>query len=360
MNRRQFVQGAAAAAAGLVGSACAHLNRPGAAAPRIPRWRGFNLTNKFDPRNQSRFRETDFQWISDWGFDFARLPLSYWCWSSPDDWYRIEERIIEEIDEAVAFGEKHSVHVNLNLHRIPGYCINGRDREPMDLFEGPEADRMAARQAAIHHWQMFARRYRGIPSRHLSFDLINEPPVMPVAGYEEVVRALVAAIRAEDPARLIVADGINVGRDPLPGVVDLGLVQSTRGYDPMQVSHYKASWVNSEGWERPTWPLVLSENNVWDRERLRQERIAPWMPLVEQGVQVHVGEWGVYQHTPHDVTLAYMEDFLSLWKEVGWGWALWNFHGPFGILDSGRDDVAYEDFQGHRLDRKMLALLQRY
>ena len=30
----------------------------------------------------------------------------------------------------------------------------------------------------------------------------------------------------------------------------------------------------------------------------------------------------------------------------------------FGILDSGRTDVAYEDFRGHKLDRKMLDVLR--
>ena len=29
-------------------------------------------------------------------------------------------------------------------------------------------------------------------------------------------------------------------------------------------------------------------------------------------------------------------------------------------MDSGRMDVAYEDFNGHKLDRKMLELLMRY
>jgi hypothetical protein len=37
-----------------------------------------------------------------------------------------------------------------------------------------------------------------------------------------------------------------------------------------------------------------------------------------------------------------------------------NFRGSFGVLDSGRTDVKYEDFQGHKLDRKLLELLQRY
>jgi|GEM_PF-4741891 len=39
------------------------------------------------------------------------------------------------------------------------------------------------------------------------------------------------------------------------------------------------------------------------------------------------------------------------------GWALWNFRGSFGIFDSGRDDIQYESFYGHQLDRKMLTLL---
>jgi endoglucanase len=46
------------------------------------------------------------------------------------------------------------------------------------------------------------------------------------------------------------------------------------------------------------------------------------------------------------------------WKEAGWGWALWNFRGSFGILDSGRSDTAYEDFRGRKLDRKLLDLLR--
>jgi endoglucanase len=57
--------------------------------------------------------------------------------------------------------------------------------------------------------------------------------------------------------------------------------------------------------------------------------------------------------------LAWLGDWLDVWRELGWGWAMWNFRGSFGILDSEREDVAYEDWNGHRLDRAMLDLLQR-
>ncbi len=55
-----------------------------------------------------------------------------------------------------------------------------------------------------------------------------------------------------------------------------------------------------------------------------------------------------------------MQDQLELWKEAGWGWALWNLRGSFGVMDSGRTDVNYADFRGHKLDREMLALIQKF
>ena len=39
---------------------------------------------------------------------------------------------------------------------------------------------------------------------------------------------------------------------------------------------------------------------------------------------------------------------------------MWNFRGSMGVLDSERNDIRYEDFEGHKLDRKLMDLLQRY
>jgi hypothetical protein len=50
----------------------------------------------------------------------------------------------------------------------------------------------------------------------------------------------------------------------------------------------------------------------------------------------------------------------STTTENGIGYALWNFRGDFGILDSGRKDIQYEDWYGHKLDRKMLKLLMNH
>ena len=374
MSRRSFVSGLAVAGIAANSPGVASVAEasplpfaPGVPPAPLPRYRGFNIQWQRRPGDTTKpaFNEEDFAMMQEWGFNFARIPLSYWIWGKPTDWTYIDEEPLKQIDRVVALGKQHNVHINLNFHRIPGYCINGRELEPADLFTGRKGPR--ALKAACFHWSTFARRYKGVPSSQLSFDLINEPPKMKSyeGSFEEryvvVAQALVAAIRAEDPHRVIFADGINIGQNPVPELADLGLVQSTRGYQPKAVSHHGATWVPLDEYETmktPTWPLTDDKGHLWDRAKLKQEYVDKWRPLADRGVQVHVGEWGCYNQTPHDVALAWMSDCLAVWREAGWGNALWNLRGSFGVLDSGRSDVAYEDFHSHKLDRKMLELLR--
>ncbi|RDV11488.1 glycoside hydrolase [Pontibacter diazotrophicus] len=356
LNRRHFIKlGISATAIGLVGVPFSLSARDKPNPNHLPRWRGFNLLEKFNDARNQPYQESDFQLMAEWGFDFARLPMSYHCWSKPDNWLQMDEKVLKEIDQAVAYGRKHKVHVNLNFHRIPGYCVNPPE-EPLNLWKDEKA-----LEAAAFHWQTFAKRYKGIPNEELSFDLINEPSKVEEPDYVRVVTRLVEAIRSEDPERLIIADGMQYGTKPVFGIKDLQVGQSTRGYGPFQLTHYKASWASgSDTWPLPTWPYKQTETDVWDKARLQREVFEPWKKLSNENVGVHVGEWGAYKHTPHDVSLAWMKDNLEIWKENGWGWALWNLRGEFGVLNSGRADVAYEDYKGHKLDRKMLTLLQAY
>ena len=97
-----------------------------------------------------------------------------------------------------------------------------------------------------------------------------------------------------------------------------------------------------------------------DRAWLWKTCIEPWKEAEAQGHRRHGRRMGRYNKTPHDVVLRWAEDCLANWQKAGWGWAMWNFRGSIGVLDSGRSDVHYEDFEGHKLDRKLLDLLQRY
>lgn len=366
MNRRGFLRtgmvGAAAVGLGGVGCgmpAAAPGTLPAPTARKLPRWRGFNLLAKFvadENGSNPPYAESEFAWMARHGFNFARLPMSYRCWSTgdPSTWLEMKETALEDVDAAVELGRRYGVHLNLNLHRAPGYCVNP-PAEPLSLWKDQQA-----LDAAAHHWAALARRYRGRANADLSFDLLNEPNDLPEATYVRVVTALVQAIRAEDPDRLIIADGLKWGTAPVPGLAGLGVAQSTRGYDPFHLTHYKAGWApGSDRWPEPRWPLPEGAR-VWDKERLRRERIEPWKALEAKGVGVHVGEWGAFRHTPHPVVLAWMRDVLELWRDAGWGWSMWNLRGAFGPIDSGRADVRYETEDDLRVDRAMLDLLKAF
>jgi endoglucanase len=206
-------------------------------------------------------------------------------------------------------------------------------------------------------WTAFAARYRGRPNRELSFNLLNEPKDVADGDYIRVCAALAEAIRREDPDRLILCDGNECGTRPLEGLIQLKVAQGTRGYLPFYLTHYRAPWVpGSDQFETPLWPVP----GRFDAEWHWRECVEPWRKLEAKGVGIMVGEWGVYNRTPHEVVLRFMEDVLLNWEKAGWGWALWNFSGDFGPLDSRRSDVRYEDFRGRFLDRKMLDILQKY
>jgi hypothetical protein len=476
-----------------------------ATAEKLPRWRGFNLLEKFYlGSGRNPFLEEDFRLISQLGFNFVRLPMDYRLWIKGGNWEQFDEATLREIDQAVAWGKKYGVHVCICFHRAPGYTV-ADPPERTSLWTDPETQRVCA-----EHWALFARRYRGVPNERLSFNLMNEPGGVEPPVYAAVVGRLVAAIRGQDPNRLVIADGLQWGRNPVPELCRLRIAQATRGYEPMEISHYQANWVRGERFPYPQWPRQLSPNgtllgpakpegshplaidgpfaaatklrlhvlvvssaallvveadgrrvfekqfrcgpgagewkkaefnrqykiyqNLFDRDytatipagtkqvRIRvadgdwlqvgqiglapagaaakedtlglqqefgrkpeplryardapggpflglpvQDRtwlwktcVEPWKKLESQGCGVMVGEWGAFNKTPHEVVLRWAEDCLANWQQAGWGWAMWNFRGPFGPLDSQRADVRYEDFEGHKLDRKLVELLQRY
>lgn len=329
---------------------------PEPTASHLPLWRGFNLLGKYSLHQPAfgSFQEWDFKMISQWGFNFVRIPMDYRLWIKDGDWHKIDSEAFRDLDQALDWADRYGLHACLNIHRAPGYCIN-LPKEPGDLWKD-----FTVQDVCASHWAFIARRYKGIPTSRISFDLINEPNGVDNPSYARFVAKMAQAIRKEDSKRLIIADGTEVGTKPVPEIILFKIAQATRGYQPMEVSHYQAPWFKEGvGFSLPTWP-VKNGSEIYDKAWLKRNWIDPWKELELKGVGVFVGEWGAYNQTPHPVVLAWMKDQLELWKEAGWGWALWNFRGDFGPVDSKRSDVEYEEVDGHQVDRKMLELLQQH
>jgi endoglucanase len=378
MNRREFIKntGLATASVGFVGTSAfaAAKNKN-----KLPRWKGFNLTdfNAPNPSNQRRStKEEHLKWMQDWGFNFIRLPIAYPYYLNfdrtknitPEEVYNIDNAAVDKIDNLVQLAHKHDLHVSLNLHRAPGYCINAGFNEPYNLWKD-----QAAQDAFYFHWNMWAKRYRNVSSKKISFDLLNEPSMredmndqhskssaVPGDIYRKVAQGALQAIHKENKHRLVIADGNNVGNNTIPEIADLDIAQSCRGYFPHAISHYKAPWANKEPEHLPMPKYPGQVGSQFLNRQMLEDYYKPWIEMKNKGVGVHCGECGCWNKTPHDVFLAWFNDVLDILSSNNIGFALWEFIGDFGILNSGREDVAYEDWNGYKLDRKLLNLIQKY
>jgi aryl-phospho-beta-D-glucosidase BglC (GH1 family) len=225
---------------------------------KLPRWRGFNLLEKFFFSGQQKpFHEDDFRMISELGFNFVRLPMDYRGYIAGKDWEKFDEKPLKHIDQAIEWGGKYGVHVCLNLHRAPGWTV-AKPPEKTDLWNDPEPRRVAAL-----HWRMFAKRYRGIPNSRLSFNLFNEPAGIEEQKYVSVVETMLEAIRAEHPDRLVLCDGAEWGRQPVDAFIPMKVGMMTRGYSPFRITHYKATWVgDNRDWPVPAWPMAAGTNGT--------------------------------------------------------------------------------------------------
>ena len=300
--------------------------------------------------------------VTAWGFNFIRLPTDYRLWSVGGDPNRPDESVLALVDKTLGACASRGLHLSLNLHRAPGYIITGWETEPYNLW----ADR-AAQDAFVATWERFARRYVDVPADILSFDLVNEPPALGLRGFtrdahEAVIRRTVAAIRAISPDRPLVVDGLDGGNLAMPELSDLSqtgsLTQSVRGYQPMSVSHYQADWwPGSRGMAEPKYPVEY-DGRWWDAAGLR-EFYAPWRELEAAGVPVHVGEFGCYEYTQDDVAQAWFADLFDVYGQFGWGFALWEFEGPFGIVGHHRPGAVFERRDGFHVDRNLLDLMQQ-
>ncbi len=463
--------------------------------------KGFNLLGKFDVSwSNSGFPENEFKMIHDLGFNFVRLPLDYRTYTKAGNWDSFVETELVKIDKAVSYGEKYNVHVCINLHRAPGFCINKITTLPVNQQLNLWTN-IAAQDAFVNHWIYFAERYKDIPAEKLSFNLVNEPAEVTAEVYLPIMKRAIAAIHKISPERVVFVDGINVGNDLLVALKDEpNVAQSIHSYNPFGITHYKAEWVSgSADMPEPHWPLLQIPNHLYGswktdfKSAMVIEGNFPKGTIITVNVQVvsieanllikagtqtvlskkfvcgadfgtdftkiiktewgyqnisnkdfsgttnadatkisiecNSGDWlvmntitinsagkiftfspgddtwgkkqgsytldsggnitakdgsallpfdgfrknieiaktnhiafmvqefGVYNKTPHSVTIAFLTDLAKLLKDNNIGWALWNFTGSFGILNSDRADCVYETYQGMKLDRKMLNAL---
>ncbi len=304
--------------------------------------------------------EKALDFLAEFGFNFIRIPLDYRFWTHNFNYFQPAENIFYYIDSYIQACRARGIQLCLNIHRAPGFCTNWNDLEQHNLWRDE-----IAQNAFVFLWETFACRYKHIPSDFLSFDLVNEPPRpgeygMTRKNHAALIRRTVAAIHSIDPYREIIIDGLAGGSLAMPELADLDVIHSGRGYHPMPLTHHQATWWSGHRLApKPKYPYLLWQGRFWTRSSLRNS-YWQWRRLEKRGARVHIGEFGCFNRTPNDIATRWLRDILSVYKEFGWGYALWNFEGPFGIIDHGRPGAKLEVVRGYNVDRAQLDLLREH
>lgn len=123
-------------------------------------------------------------------------------------------------------------------------------------------------------------------------------------------------------------------------------------------------------WGKPQASYVLSndmkvlqlaeENSIGGVPLSDPFELKEWIAASKRGVEVVIGEFGVFNRVPHDVAMALQEAKLKVFKEAGFGWCLWAFKGEFGPFNPKRQGIPLDKYRGMAVDRDYLKLLQDY
>lgn len=136
-------------------------------------WKGADLSsnkNEGCGAGYSDFRETDIKLLADNGFNFTRVFFGFSTLRFPDypeDGRLVNENELRDLDQLIAWGMEYGVHIQIAM----SFYLDEGGNEKMD---GSIAANDAQWAMVQDYWTMLARRYAGIPSRYLSFDLSNE------------------------------------------------------------------------------------------------------------------------------------------------------------------------------------------
>ena len=97
----------------------------------MPRY-GFNFQWMSSAQSKIRPAQPDekaLDFLAELGFNFVRIPTDYRFWTKDFDYFQPDEAVFEFIDRYVTACRSRGLHLCLNLHHAPGYCINGNELE---------------------------------------------------------------------------------------------------------------------------------------------------------------------------------------------------------------------------------------
>ncbi len=211
-------------------------------------------------------------------------------------------------------------------------------------------------------WRALARHYATLDADRVFFEILNEPEGKDRYRWYGVEAKLAAAIRDGAPEHTIIATGAHWSDDDdlvfLEPLRDANVIYAFHFYESHIFTHQGATWSSNYWHELKGVPYPSTPENVqaaaaelpdavhrlavvrygldrWNAARIDAEigQVAAWAR--RWSVPVVCNEFGVYRKNaePKD-RVAWLTDVRTALEKRGVGWAMWEYHGGFGVVNT--------------------------
>jgi endoglucanase len=313
--------------------------------------RGVNISHwlsQSDERGAERrawFVQSDVEKLAGCGFDHLRFPVDeVQLWNEAGE---RESEAFELLEQGLNWCEQAGLRAVVDLHIVRSHYFNV-DFNPL-FAQSAEQDKLCSLWADLS--RALARR----SVDRVCYELLNEPRAPNDEDWNALAARVLAEVRKEEPERVVAIDANRVA-DPraFPALrvpEDENLILSFHFYDPMLLTHYRASWSVLKDYEGPVgYPGELVSQEVWNAlpGRLQNEArgvrvfgeaeieslLEPVLARREEtGLPVWCGELGALGTTPGAARERWYRDLLGALERHRIPWTIWDYKGDFGLFD---------------------------
>jgi endoglucanase len=315
-----------------------------------------------DRRNQ--FRREDAEFCATIGLDHLRLPIDEeQMWDADGN---AEEEAFGLLQEALDWSADLGLRVVIDLHILRSHHFNTPEKS---LWTSAEAQ-----ERFCQCWRELSGRLGGRPNDMVAYELLNEAVANDPEDWNRVAHMALAAVRELEPDRIVVLGSNQWNQvhtfDVLAVPDDENLILTFHLYEPMLLTHYRASWTPLYAYNGPVhYPGVVVAPEEWaavdesvkeqmraaaagmlgvDEEAMRKlaERhmgecnrdvlagmVEKALVVARQhGLPLYCGEWGCMSTVPEPDRLRWYADMRSILEESGIAWTTWDYKsGHFGL-----------------------------
>lgn len=215
-------------------------------------WHGAGIgCRKSGAAEYLHYSETDVQFLAENGFNFTRLFLSFETLRYPDypaDPSMVNRNELLELDQLLAWCIQYGVHLQISMCDY----LDSDGRQGSGMPENQEEWALTR-----DYWQMLAKRYAGISSKYLTFDLANEvqPEATAMNAAQQGLASVVEAIRQADGGRVLLYSLAGGGSLAwAERFAALGVAVGCHPYTPNFIAAAGYEYTDTNPYAEPCWP----------------------------------------------------------------------------------------------------------